>query len=491
MESVNLIGPQLLLMAVGGLLLVCDAFATLLGPRRWLVWYVVGTPGLALLGGLGSLLWAVAHAVTDTRGSAFFGTYELDDFSLFFAVLFAGVVIAVVLFSVDYLRGNRHQAEYYALVLASAAGLMFLAGARDLIAIFVALELTSICQFILAGFLKDDRSSEAGIKYLLLGAVAAALTLYGMALLFGLSGSTSLTGIAQAAAGADERRLGFVLASVLLAVGLGFKMAIVPSQMWVPDVYQGAPTPVTGYLSVGSKAAGFAVAMRIFVEGLGDRAIAPDWAMMFAVLSVLSMTLGNVVALVQNDIKRLLGYSSIAQAGYFLIGLAAVAAGEPQVELGVGSLLFFAASYAFTNLGAFACVIAISHRIGSDSIADYTGMARRSPLLALALTLCLVSLTGIPPTAGFVAKLYIFNAAVQADLVWLAVAGVVNSVVSAYYYLRIVLNMYVGEPTSPEPVRPTPLLALTTAAAVAGLLALGVFPFPVIEAAEAAARVLS
>jgi NADH-quinone oxidoreductase subunit N len=392
---------------------------------------------------------------------------------------------------VDYLRGNRHQTEYYALVLASAAGLMFLAGARDLIAIFVALELTSICQFILAGFLKDDRSSEAGIKYLLLGAVAAALTLYGMALLFGLSGSTSLEGIARAAAEGEDRRLGFVLASVLLAAGLGFKMAIVPSQMWVPDVYQGAPTPVTGYLSVGSKAAGFAVALRLFVEGLGDRAIAPDWAMMFAVLSVLSMTLGNVVALVQTDIKRLLGYSSIAQAGYFLIGLAAVAAGEPQVELGVGGLLFFAASYAFTNLGAFACVIAISHRIRSDAIADYSGMARRSPLLALALTLCLVSLTGIPPTAGFVAKLYIFNAAVQADLVWLAVAGVINSVISAYYYLRIVLNMYVGEPVSPEPVRPTPLLALTAGTAVVGLLALGIFPFPVIEAAEAAARVLS
>jgi NADH-quinone oxidoreductase subunit N len=266
-------------------------------------------------------------------------------------------------------------------------------------------------------------------------------------------------------------------------------MAVVPFQMWVPDVYEGAPTPITAYLSVGSKAAGFAVVMRIFLEGLGDKAIADDWANMFAVIAVISMTLGNVLALPQGNIKRLLGYSSIAQAGNFMIGLAAVAANDPQVALGSSSVLFFLATYAFTNLGAFAVVIAISSRIQSDRIEDYAGMSRRSPLLALALTFCLLSLTGIPPTAGFIAKLYIFDAAVHADLVWLAIAGAANSVIAAYYYLRIVLTMYTLEPVNAESFLPTPPLALAITTATVGLLVIGIFPFPLIDASETAARV--
>jgi len=350
--------------------------------------------------------------------------------------------------------------------------------------------MTGISLYILVAFLKDGRSSEAGLKYLLLGAISSAVTLYGMAFLFGLSGSTSLDEIASAVRSADgDTRSALVLAAVFLMAGFGFKMAIVPFQMWVPDVYEGAPTPVTAYLSVGSKAAGFAVVMRVFLSALGDGSISSDWANVFAALAAVSMSLGNVTALMQGNIKRMLGYSSIAQAGNFLIGLAAVAAADPQLLLGTSSVVFFLGTYAFTNLGAFIAVIAISNKIGSDEIADYAGVAKRSPLLALGLTLCLVSLTGIPPTAGFIAKVYVFNAAVQANLVWLAVVGVLNSVVAAYYYLRVVMNMYTAEPASEERIQPGYYLGLAMVVAVVGLLAVGLFPSPLLEASEAAAGV--
>jgi NADH-quinone oxidoreductase subunit N len=261
--------------------------------------------------------------------------------------------------------------------------------------------------------------------------------------------------------------------------------------MWVPDVYQGAPTPVTAYLSVASKAAGFAVVMRIFIVGLGQGVITSDWANMFAAISAVSMTLGNLMALAQTDIKRMLGYSSIAQAGTFLIGLAAVAASDPQVELGSSSVIFFLGTYAFTNIGAFIAIIAISQKIGSDEISDYAGIYKRSPWLALGLAACLISLTGIPPTAGFWAKVYVFNAAVQADLVWLALVGVLNSVVAAYYYLRVVLIMFTREPESEATFQPGISLGLALTVAVVGLLAIGIYPAPLIEVSESASQVFS
>jgi NADH-quinone oxidoreductase subunit N len=259
--------------------------------------------------------------------------------------------------------------------------------------------------------------------------------------------------------------------------------------MWVPDVYDGAPTPVAAYLSVGSKAAGFAVVLRIFFEALGDRAISDDWSMLFAIIAAITMSIGNVIALTQTNIKRLMGYSSIAQAGYFAVGLAAVSAGD-DLSLGASGVVFFLAAYAFTNLAAFVAIIAISNRIGSDNIADYAGLAQRSPLVALVLVLAMLSLVGIPPTAGFVAKVYVFNAAVQSDLVWLALVGVINSMVSAYYYLRVVLQMYaVDSPSEGRlPVSPAMALALTTA--VVGVLVVGIVPFPLLEASEEAAQAL-
>ncbi|HEU4758661.1 MAG TPA: NADH-quinone oxidoreductase subunit N, partial [Dehalococcoidia bacterium] len=380
-ESVNRFGPELILLAAAGLIVLVDAAMGTgvepAGPARRLV-----LTALALAGAAASIGWSALLIAFDERGPAFSGMMVVDDFSLFFSFLFAGIALVVVLASVDFLKERRFHGEYLALVLASSAGMMLLASTVDLIAIFVALELQGISLYILVGFLKDGRSGEAALKYLLLGAISTAVTLYGMAYLFGLSGSTSLDGIASfvAASGSDVR-LGLVVAAVFLAAGLGFKMAVVPFQMWVPDVYEGAPTPITAYLSVASKAAGFAVVLRVFVVALGDRAISDDWASMFAVIAAISMSVGNVAALVQGNIKRMLAYSSIAQAGTFLIGLAAVAAAQPQVELGTSSVVFFLGTYAFTNLGAFIAVIAVSSKIGSEEIADYAGVARRAPLL--------------------------------------------------------------------------------------------------------------
>jgi len=483
MTGVDRLGPELILLCFAGVVVLADLF----WPRRWL------PVGLSLVAVAGSLAWAGSLVARDMHGTAFDGMLVVDDFSLFFAFLFPGVATLVILASIDYSeRFSRYQGEYHALILTSTAGMMLLAATTDLIAIFVALELTSISLYILVAFLKTVPSSEAGIKYLLLGALSTAITLYGMAFLFGLSGSTSLSDIANTVAAAnDDTRAALIMAVVMLTAGLGFKMAVVPFQMWVPDVYEGAPTPITAFLSVGSKAAGFAVMLRIFFDALGDRFISNDWANMFAALAAVSMSLGNVVALVQPNIKRMLGYSSIAQAGYFLIGVAAISANGGDLALGASGVVFFLGAYAFTNLGAFIAIIAISNRTGSDEISSYAGMSRRSPLLALGLTLCLVSLTGIPPTAGFIAKLYIFDAAVQSDLVWLVIVGVLNSVVSAYYYLRVVLQMFAEEPVSEERVPAGPALGLALAIAIGGILFIGILPSFLLEASESAAKVFS
>ena len=458
MEDVNRFGPELALLIAAGLVIVVDALLPLAGREAYRRRRVISTL-LAIAGVGGSIAWSLALIAADEKGEAFEGMMVVDDYSLFFNFLFAGVAGIIVLGSIDFLERNRFHAEYLALVLISASAMMLMAASTDLVMIFVALETQAIAFYILVGFLKNSTSAEASLKYLLLGAVSSALTIYGMAYLFGLSGSTSLDGIAAFVEDADSgTRSALVLAAVFLAAGFGFKMAVVPFQMWVPDVYQGAPTPVTAYLSVASKTAGFAVVMRLFVTALGEGLISSDWANMFAAIAAVSMTVGNVLAIVQTDIKRMLGYSSIAQAGTFLIGLAAVAANDPQVELGTSAVVFFLGTYAFTNLGAFMCVIAISNRIKSDEIADYSGLFKRSPFLALALAACLISLTGIPPTAGFIAKVYVFNAAVQADLVWLAIVGVLNSVISAYYYLRVVLNMFTGEPETATTFQPSPYL---------------------------------
>lgn len=480
MNGIDLAGPQVAVLGGAGIVLVLDALA----PQQRRLF-----PYIALLALVGSALWTTSWVARDDYQVAFGGTLALDKYAVFFYYLFAGITATVVLASIDWVdREARGQGEYYALLLTTTAGLMFLSAARDLITIFVALELSSIPQYILAGWGKDQRSSEAGLKYLLLGAIASAILLYGMALLYGATGTTILPDIASAiAADGEANRSLLVVAMTLLIAGFGFKMAVVPFQMWVPDVYQGAPTPVAAFLSVGSKAAGFAVVTRIFFEALPASFLSDDWSMIFAALAAASMTLGNVMAIVQTDIKRMLGYSSVAQAGTFLIGLAAIAVAGEEFTLGASGVLLFLAAYAFTNLGAFIAVIAISQRIGSDQIKDYAGMWKRSPLLALALAFCLVSLTGIPPTVGFWGKMFIFNAGIRADLGWLVIIAVLNSVVSGYYYLGVVRQMFLGDAESEVRVRATPSVALALGAATLGVLVFGIIPMPLISAAHEAA----
>jgi len=424
------------------------------------------------------------------EATALAGMLVVDRFALFFKLFFPAAAILVILASVDYVNNfPRFQGEYYALILLATIGMMFMASTGELVSIYIALELTSISLYVLAGFLKDPKSSEAGLKYLILGAIASAVFLYGVALLFGFTGRTHLLEIARFIRGA-ELSPGLLLAVVLTAAGLGFKIASVPFQMWVPDVYEGAPTPVTAYLSVASKAAGFAVILRIFYSALGAPAwLSLDWGMLFAVLSAVTMTLGNVMALPQANIKRLLGYSSIAHAGYIMMGLAVMGLAPGDI-LGRSGVLFYLAAYGLTNLGAFTAIIAISGKTGSDLIADYSGMVRRAPLLALALALCLISLTGFPPTAGFIAKVYIFYAAVRHGLVWLVVLAVLNTVVSAYYYLRVVKAMFLGEAVSEERIPSSGALRLALSLCSLGILFLGIAPAAVIHFAESAVRML-
>lgn len=483
MSSIDIVGPQIPVLGAAGVVLLIDA---LLPQQRRLL------PFVALLGLAVSALWSLSWAGrADWHPDAFGGTFSLDQYAIFFYFLFAGITATVVLASIDWVnREGRGQGEYYALVLTTCSGLMFLSAARDLITIFLALELSSIPQYILAGWGKDQKSSEAGLKYLLLGAIASSLLLYGMALLYGITGTTLLDGIAASIqADGESYRALLVLSMVLMIAGFGFKMAVVPFQMWVPDVYQGAPTPVAAFLSVGSKAAAFAVVTRIFFIALPAKFLSDDWSMVFAIIAAVSMTAGNLAAIVQSDIKRMLGYSSIAQAGTFMIGLAAISVTGDEFTLGASGVLLYTATYAFTNLGAFVAIIAISQKIGSDQIKDYAGMWKRSPFLSLALAFCLVSLTGIPPTAGFWAKLYVFNAGMRADLAWLVIIGVLNSVLSAYYYLGVVRQMFLGDAEDGRTIRTTPSIGMALSAATLGVLVFGIIPMPLISAAENAVEI--
>ncbi len=494
LDDLSRIGPVLVMAGIAALIIVWD-FLPVGKPLP----AARGKPLLfvTLLGPAGAAAWALALLLKDERATAFANAVVLDDVSFFFFFLFAGIAAAIVLSSQDYARRfGSYEGEFYALVLFATSAMLLLSASRDLVLIFVALEMTSITQYIMAALTKDERSTEAGVKYLLLGATASAVILYGMAYLFGMTGTTRLVApmgepsiaAAIAAHGADMRP-GLVLSAVFLIAGLGFKMAVVPFQMWVPDVYEGAPAPVAAFLSVASKAAAFAVVLRIFFEGLPDAAISNDWSTIFAIVAAVSMSVGNLFALVQTNIKRLLGYSSIAQAGNFMVGLAAVSAAHGGLSLGASGVLFFIATYALTNLAAFIVVIAISGRTGSDEISNYAGLARRSPLLAAALALALISLTGIPPTAGFIAKVYVFNAAIESHLTWLVIIAVLNSVVSAFYYLRITGLLFVGEPASRESLATSASVKLALAAVVIGIVAVGIVPSPLLQAAKDAASV--
>ena len=474
--------PELTVVVFAILVILLD-----LGVRQKAVLRAVSLAGLVIAGGVSVAMWGGSYP------AIFSNMLAVDNFALFFKLLFLGIAFLVILASADYVaKFTRFQGEYYALILLSTLGMMLMAAATDLISLFVALELTSISLYVLVGFLKDRKSTEASLKYLLLGALSSAILLYGMALIFGFTGETQLGEIAQVLQAMSPAALlaspALLMGIVLMIAGFGFKIAAVPFQMWVPDVYEGAPTTVTAYLSVASKAAGFAIILRIFFSAFDLPWLSQNWGMIFAVLAVISMIIGNVVAIPQTNIKRMLGYSSIAQAGYLMVGLATLGFSPAADVLGQSVIMFFLVSYALTNLGAFIAVIAISSKLDSDQIADYAGMGKRAPVLALALTFCLISLIGMPPAAGFMAKFYIFSAAVQNHLLWLVVIAVLNSVISAYYYLRVVKVMWSGEPASEEKVPSSGAPRLALFLCCLGVLVLGIVPGLVMKLAEFASR---
>jgi NADH-quinone oxidoreductase subunit N len=423
-------------------------------------------------------------AVSDIHATAGRGLVAIDGFATFFKVIFLLAAAMVCLMSVRFIELEGMRAgTYYFLILSATLGMMFMASGIDLITIFIGLETMAISFYILTGLIKPNRrSNEAAVKYFLLGTFSLGLLLYGMSLLYGLSGSTSLRTIATILAGHDKDPL-LVLAVILVAAGIGFKIAAVPFHMWAPDVYEGAPTPVTAFLSVGSKAASFGMLLRIFLEGLPS--MAGEWRILFYALSIITMTAGNIAALTQSNIKRLLAYSSIAHAGYLLIGLVA------GTRRGVTAMLIYLFIYAFMQLGAFAVVIYLRRLdVIGEELKDLSGLYFRKPVAAVAMLLFMLSLGGIPPTAGFMGKFWLFGAAIDSGYVWLAVIGVLNSAVSIYYYLRIVVFMWMkGEATEVEPAISSPL-AVALGVALVGTIVIGIYPRPLFELAEQSARML-
>jgi NADH-quinone oxidoreductase subunit N len=443
---------------------------------------------LSLTGIGGALLAAWLLAAGRGRGAVLAGAVAADDFSLFFHVLILGIAAVSVLLAPSYLRSNGiDRGEYYALLLFSVVGMLGLVSSLELVSLFVALEIMSIALYGMAGLHRSRLTSqEAALKYFITGAFSSAFFLYGIALLYGVTGSTSIEKIARAMGALTPDQLPLaILGTVMLLVGFGFKVATVPFHMWAPDVYEGAPTTATAFMAAGVKAAAFGALLRVFETGLP--AIAGDWQPLVAGLAVVTMVVGNLAALAQKNLKRMLAFSSVAHAGYVLTALVAAPylAGE--------AVLFYLVAYAAVNLGAFGTIAALS-RGGEEPLTldDVAGLGERRPALAAALTVFLVSLTGIPVTAGFVGKFYLFNAAVSAGWVTLALVGVIMSVVSAYYYLGVVVAMYMREPVGEDRwagVSPSSSVALAVTAAVT--LALGVFPAPVLTLARLAARSLT
>ena len=410
---------------------------------------------------------------------------SIDAFGMFFKLLFLGAAALTLMMSGSYLTVEDAPAGVYCfLVLSATLGMMFVASGIELITIFIGLETMAVAFYILAGYLKPNpRSNEAAVKYFLLGAFSLGILLYGMSLLYGLTGSTNLHVIATALEGGGENSQLLQLALILVTAGIGFKIAAVPFHMWAPDVYEGAPTPITAFLSVDSKAAAFAMLLRIFVEGLPS--VAMYWQQLFEILAIVTMVVGNIAAITQNNIKRMLAYSSIAQAGYLLIG---VVAGTSR---GVTAMLVYLSVYALMQLGAFAVIIFLRRKDAvGDNLHDFNGLYFRRPFAAIAMLFFMLSLGGIPPTAGFMGKFWLFGAAIDAGFYRLALIGVLNSAVSLYYYLRVVVYMWLkNEPVGSMP-QATPALTLTIAVAMIGTLVLGLYPGPLFELAETSASAL-
>ena len=463
LQSLPVVAPEIGLTIMAIVVLALDLY--LPESRRHMIAYVTAI-GLVATAALYLLFWypvPAGEAVTGfgvQEGLYWGGMMRHDVLAQLFKtmVLLGGAITSLM--AVD-AKGVGRKGEFYLIIVVATLGAAMMSGAADLIMVFLALETTTIPLYVLAAFKRDDnRSSESGMKYFLFGSFASAILLYGLSLLYGFSGSTNLFAIAEylQTPAFSANVVPVLVSTVLIVVGFAFKISAAPFHFWTPDVYEGAPTPVTAFLSVASKAASFALLIRFFVAvfpatlTIGGFDISSFWVQLAAALAVISMTLGNLLALGQKNIKRLLAYSSIAQAGYTLIGVAAL---QGQNEVSVAAIGFYMFMYTFTNLLAFAVVILFSEATGSETIADLAGLSRRSPWLALAMTVALLSLGGVPPAAGFFGKFFLFQAAVNANLVWLALVGVINAIIALYYYLVVVKIMYVDR--SPDEDKAIPV----------------------------------
>ena len=487
--SLNLlvIAPEIVVLVTALLVMLAD-LALPRDQKARLAW--PSLVGVLAAAGLSYYLW-------DGGDAALQDMLVADGYALFLNLVILAAAALAILFSVEYVeRTGLAQGEYYTLLLLSTAGMMLMAAAINLMTIFLALEILSLALYVLVGLNRAElRSAEAALKYFLLGAFASGFLLYGMALVYGQAGTTALAGVRDyvASLGTSIPPL-LTVALGLMIVGFGFKVALVPFHMWTPDAYQGAPTSVTAFMSVGANAAGFAALGRVMLYAFGDATSQPglygQWVWVLAILAALTMTVGNLAALRQTNLKRMLAYSSIAHAGYLLVGLAA------GTGAGTSALLFYLFVYAFMNIGAFAVLIAVGRSVdspgGGETLDDLAGLAARKPGLAAAMALFMLSLAGVPPLAGFLAKLYVFGAAVQADLTWMAVLGVVNSVISAYYYLRVVVTMYMREPRPAEAAAAPvcPALQVGVGLAALAIVVLGLWPTPLLELAQQAASAL-
>jgi NADH-quinone oxidoreductase subunit N len=465
-SDLYLLAPELSLTFLALTVMVVD----LIVKRR------IVTVTVALIGLIVPMGFAISQAIMVANHTlpsvhAFYGMLVVDQYAIFFSIVFLIIAAVIILSSYSYVgKYVKADGEFYTLLLFSVTGMMFMASTSELLTIYISLELTSIPLYVMAGLIRtSERSAEAAVKYVLLGAMSSAILLYGFALLYGLTGTTDLIGIANSIkAGVQNGNVLLLIASVLILAGFGFKISAVPFHMWAPDIYEGSPTPATAFFSVGSKAAGFAALLRIFITGGLGQVNLMSLITIVSIVAVLTMTLGNLVAAVQTNVKRMMAYSSIAQAGYILVGFAASLSG--QNSDGSSAVLFFILVYVLTNLGAFAGIIALANATGGEKIEDFRGLAKRAPLLSAGTALCLLSLGGIPPMAGFVSKVLIFSAAWSQGLYWLVVIALINTVVSLVYYGRLVKAMYFDAPLKEDhlttPMGLSSSIALTTAAVI-------------------------
>ncbi len=459
-ESIPFFYPELILLLGSFLVIFLDFFLT---NKKLLAGVTLLTLGLS----------AFAATAPAESYPLFSGFFRLDAFTHFFRYLALGIVAVTVLLSMAYRPFKRNEGEYYALFLFMTFGLILMASAANLLMIFLAIEFVSILSYLMVGYLKkDERSKEASIKYLLFGSVASGIMLFGMSLLFGGAESLDLNIIQTKLAGSTFFPLTMV-ASLLFLVGIGFKISMAPFHLWAADVYEGAPTPVTSFLTVAPKALGFAVLIRVFMMMHSWMGI--HWTAVISGLAILTMTIGNLSALAQSNVKRLLAFSSVAQAGYILMGIAAA------TTTGINAVMIYLLAYAFTNLGAFTVVIIASNHLQDDSLSAYTGLAKRNPFIAASLTIFLLSLAGIPPLAGFIGKFYVFSAAIEAGLITLAVAAAINSAIAAFYYFKIVKAMYLTNSEDESPIPNTAPLWIALSLMLVGTVIVGIFPAPFIS----------